>query len=155
MLGQRTIPDDGDGNFAILGRYEYVSLPEMGLNAIPATLESGFYNSFLSVAGIKVYERMGVARLSFCFAGDPDGPRQTIEPSGARPMRWPGGRRETIFKTNLWLALPGWGQHMELWLTEQRLRSTDLVLGRNALPDNTHIDAGSAFLLGDAVMKLN
>lgn len=132
----------------LFGRYEYVSIPEMAITRLPATLETTFDNSFLSVSRPLVISRNSHARLQFSLLSTDGEQCHTLRLTGARDMRWPGGRRERIYRSAVTVMLGQQMQRVELWLTTERLRSTDLVLGRGHLPQDSEVCWEAAFTQG-------
>lgn len=130
----------------ILGRYEYISIPEMMISALPATLEPGMEDTFLSIKDAAVYSGRGEPRLQFSLLSDPENRVRTLMLLGARTKTWPHGVTERIYRSAITMVLGSERMFVEIWLTTQRLRSTDLVIGQRFIPEDTEICAASAFL---------
>ncbi len=133
------------------GRLEEAALPLYGVTSIDATLDPARDASALTVHNIKVYHRQGDVRIAF------EMPRS----KGVRPRRVTGkllavsdqmdaifcGARAYQIRTPIVL-----GRVMAvvpLWLSEQSLRSTNLVIGARRFVNDYHIDKALTYALGN------
>ena len=139
------------GDPIILGWREWLALPQFGIAAIRAKIDSGARTSSLRVESLEEYHRHGHTWLRFsvltgrrgrapitCEAPATD--RRTVtDSSGHRATRW-------FIQTEFELGGRHW--HAEINLTSRRDMLYPLLLGRNALGGRFVIDPGSAYRCG-------
>ncbi len=139
------------GEPIILGWREWLALPQFGIAAIKAKIDSGARTSALHVESLEPYQRDGRQRLRFavltgrrgappvsCDAAAID-QREVSDSGGHVTLRW-------FIQTEFELA----GQR---WIAETNLASRrdmlfPLLLGRNALGGRFIVDPGATYLCG-------
>jgi len=133
---------------AVLGWREWVALPQLGVAAIKAKLDSGARTSSLSVEGLETFHvdgqlqvRFGVrarrrsAQVVACTAPVLD--RRVVADSG--------GHREARWFIASRLVLAGQAIDIEMNLTDRRAMLFPLLLGRSALAGRFCIDCALSY----------
>jgi hypothetical protein len=135
-----------------LGWREWLSLPELGIVAIRAKVDTGARSSALHVLDQECFRRDGVEIVRFLL--DTGVPGATPQPAEAavldrRHVTDSGDHRtERIFiRTRLRLAGIEW--EAEVNLTQRRNMLFPMLLGRTALAGRFLVDPASSFLQGD------
>ncbi len=136
----------------ILGWREWLALPDLGIPALRAKVDTGARSSALHVDSMTLFRRDGEEWVRFVVApGHLDDPparaearvidRRTVTDSG-------GHRGERLFiRTRLRLA--GLDFVVEINLTDRRNMLFPMLLGRTALADRFVVDPARSFVHGD------
>lgn len=135
----------------ILGRREWISLPELGIFAIKAKVDTGARTSALhaediEVVGTPLQPRVRFvvhplpedAKLAVCCEADLVGTRDVTSSSGERECRH-------IISTTLRVGAHAWV--IELGLTNRQGLAHRMLLGRQAIRPGTLVDPARSFLL--------
>lgn len=135
-----------------LGWREWLSLPDLGIGAVRAKVDTGARSSALHVEDQQVFLRDGVEWVRFVLdTGRYDAPPAAAEAPvlDRRPVTDSGGHRtERIFiLTRLRIAGIEWPA--EVNLTHRRNMLFPMLLGRTALAGRFLVDPASSFLQGD------
>ena len=135
-----------------LGWREWLSLPQLGIVAVRAKVDTGARSSALHVLDQEVFQRQG--REFVRFQLDTGVPGQAPQPAEAavidrRQVTDSGGHTtERLFiLTRLRLAGHEWDA--EVNLTHRRNMLFPMLLGRTALAGRFLVDPASSFLQGD------
>jgi hypothetical protein len=135
-----------------LGWREWLSLPELGIVAVRAKVDTGARSSALHVLNQEVFRRAGREYVRFVL--DTGAPGAIAQPAEAkvldrRRVTDSGGHTtERIFiQTRLRLAGQEWPA--EVNLTQRRNMLFPMLLGRTALAGRFLVDPASSFLQGD------
>ena len=145
-----------DNEPIVLGWREWLALPQFGIAAIKAKIDSGARTSALHVDSLEAFERDGERWLRFvvlagrgnatrteCVAPAID--RRAVSDSGGHvTMRW-------FIRTEFALAGRRW--EAEINLTSRRHMLFPLLLGRNALGGRFIVDPGAAYRCGRPASK--
>lgn len=141
-----------------LGWREWLSLPQLGIVAVRAKVDTGARSSALHVLDQEVFERDGREYVRFVL--DTGMPGATAQPAEAavldrRRVTDSGGHQtERIFiRTRLRLAGLEWPA--EVNLTQRRNMLFPMLLGRTALAGRFLVDPASSFLQGDLPHSLD
>jgi ribosomal protein S6--L-glutamate ligase len=140
--------DEGQGRFR-LGWEEWVSLPDLGLPALKAKVDTGARTSALHATGIVPFGPASAPRLRFdvhpvagrtdisvpCEAAAVDR-REITSSNGETEMRW-------IIATDI--AIGGRRWPIELGLTARSGMAYRMLLGRQALGEDVMIVPGASF----------
>lgn len=135
-----------------IGWREWVALPDLGVSAIKAKVDTGAASSSLHAFDLERFSRDGLEMVRFDIH-----PRQrsargavTVEAEviDERRVRNPGGRSETrpVIRTGLRWANIVW--ESEINLTRRDEMGFRMLLGRKALEKRFVVDPGKSFLGG-------
>ena len=141
-----------------LGWREWLVLPELGIGAIRAKVDTGARSSSLHVREQEVFERDGRTMVRFLIEhGVDDALSGHVEAEVAdqRDVTDSGGRKEKRVFIRTLLQLPG-GQSwpIEINLTERRNMAFPMLLGRSAMRRRCWVNPGRSWLLGLAQRAL-
>ena len=141
-----------------LGWREWLVLPELGIGAIRAKVDTGARSSNLHVREQEVFERDGRTMVRFLIEhGVDDALSGHVEAEVAdqRDVTDSGGRKEKRVFIRTLLQLPG-GQSwpIEINLTERRNMAFPMLLGRSAMRRRCWVNPGRSWLLGLAQRAL-
>ena len=131
------------------GRYEWAALPSFGGTVGLATLDDALEHSFLTVDDPFVFARMGTTRLGFRLRMGGDASKATFTTAllDTHDVAFAGGATVRAHASLILVALADRLHLVRIWLTAERVRSTDLVLGRNALSGRWAPDPAVSFAL--------
>ncbi len=138
---------------AVIGWREWVSLPDLGVPAIRAKIDTGARSASLHVFGLEIVERNGVDIARFAVHleshGRP-GPAIVVEAPvvGWRNVRNPGGRseRRPVIETRVAI-----GRHRiksAINLTRRDEMGFPMLLGRQTIRRRFLVDPGRSYLVG-------
>jgi len=136
----------------LVGWREWLVLPELGIPAIKAKIDTGARTSALHVDTLEVEERDGVTwlRFSVTATGRKHAPRiECAAPAIARRTVTDSGGHETLrwfIRTRV--ELGGTGVDIEINLTDRRNMLFPMLLGRSALSDRFAVAPGLSYRLG-------
>lgn len=135
----------------VLGWREWLALPDLGIRAIRAKVDTGARSSALHVDALETDLRNGVEWVRFHLGSDghfesawaeaPVLDRRFVTDSG-------GHRTERIFiRTTLLIA--GERRGIEMNLSHRRNMLFPMLLGRTAMAGRFHVDPQRSFVLGE------
>ncbi len=140
----------------MLGWREWVALPDIGVAALRAKVDTGARTSALNAHGIERFEHDGARWVRFKLRPDRRSAHElvcTAAVSDMRTVKDSGGRAEEryIIETDVRI-----GDHPETWPIEISLSNrTDMrfamLLGRTAIRRRFTVDPGRSFLAGRRV----
>ena len=134
------------------GWREWVALPELGVDAVKAKIDTGARTSALHASHIREYNEAGAPWVRFCLH-----PNQRSQ-AGAiwcdapiadrRDVRNSGGKAEPryVIETELRIGSAAW--NIELTLTSRANMGFRMLLGRTAVRGRYLVDAGRSYLIG-------
>jgi len=135
----------------VLGWREWLALPDLGIHAIRAKIDTGARSSALHVEGIETFQSNGREWVRFAIAtGSPGAPAVVVESvvHDRRPVTDSGGHvSERIFLLTT-IALAGHAYPAEINLTSRRNMLFPMLLGRTALARRFLIDPRRSFRAG-------
>ena len=135
----------------VLGWREWLALPQLGIAAIRAKIDSGARSSALHVESLATFRADGIEYVQFGLrTGADEHPIQCQAPVlDRRPVTDSGGHvTERVFiRTEL--ALAGHRFPIEVNLTNRRNMLFPMLLGRTAMSGHFLVDPGRSFVLGD------
>jgi hypothetical protein len=135
----------------VLGWREWLALPDLGIQAIRAKLDSGARSSALHVDGLETFHSSGREWVRFTIAPGSASAKPILVESTVHDRRLvtdSGGHvSERIFlRTRLLLA--GQDYPVEINLTSRRNMLFPMLLGRTALARHFLVDPGRSFRAG-------
>jgi hypothetical protein len=135
----------------VLGWREWLALPELGIHAIRAKLDTGARTSALHVDSLETFHAGGCEWVRFSVAtGSAQSGSVTVEAAvhDRRPVTDSGGHvNERIF-LHTRLALAGREYPIEINLTSRRNMLFPMLLGRTALSRHFLVDPARSFRVG-------
>ena len=137
-----------------IGWREVISLPELGIPALKAKIDTGARTSALHAVDIETYERDGVPWVSFHvpLADRFGGKKHHTRIIDERRIRNTSGRMESriIIESTLVLGNRNW--RIEISLANRQNMELDLILGRTAVRRrDLLVNPGRSFLAGTPV----
>lgn len=137
-----------------LGWEEWLALPELGLPAIKAKVDTGARTSALHAHDIDLFEAEdGTSMVRFVIQPSPDRPRlkRTCEAKvvDTREITSSNGQVEgrPVIATDIVIGTVR--KRIEITLTNRESMSYRMLLGRSAIGDNTHIAPTRSFVQGE------
>ncbi len=137
----------------IVGWREWLALPEFGVPAIKAKVDTGARSSALHTHDYEVFGRNSSDWVRFDLrplrSSDEILVRCEAEVTDFREVRDSGGHPETrpFVRTNVRLGELEWP--IELSLTNRESMEFRMLLGRTALRDRFLVDSAASYLLGE------
>ncbi|MEM1331889.1 MAG: RimK/LysX family protein [Actinomycetota bacterium] len=152
----------------IVGWREWLAIPEIGIGALKAKVDTGARTSALHAEDIETFEDGGVDLVRFVTrpGQGPDGdPVQVVAPLvGEGEIRSSNGEAELRPVVAVRIEMPfvrlgrrsegdrpapaGLDAPIEMTLTDRSSMGFRMLLGRTALAGHLAVDAGSSYLLG-------
>lgn len=136
----------------ILGWREWLALPDLGLPAIKAKVDTGARTSTLHAFYVDTFRRDG--QLYARFGVHPVQQRADLVVHGEAPVidrrqvSDSGGHREERYVIETRLALAGQAWPIELTLTNRETMLFRMLLGRTAIKGRALVDPEKSFLTG-------
>ena len=142
----------------IIGWREWLALPELGIQAIKAKIDTGARTSALHTFKLEPFEKEGVLMVKFsihplqrrkdveinCIANVLDRRRVTSS-DGQSEMRY-------VIATSVFLGKYNWP--VELTLTDRKSMRFRMLLGRAAICDHLMVDPAKSYLCGRRLSKV-
>ena len=136
----------------LVGWREWLALPDLGISAIKAKIDTGARTSALHVEKIERFERDGQRWVRFELNPASRRRRKPLvceaPVADERPVTDSGGDRAVrpFIRTLVALGDDVWG--VEINLTNRRSMLFPMLLGRTAMRGRLHVDPAQSFLLG-------
>ncbi|MGI9392029.1 MAG: 30S ribosomal protein S6--L-glutamate ligase [Parvibaculales bacterium] len=137
---------------SIIGKEEWCALPDLGLPAIKARIDSGAKTSSLHAFNIHVFREDGKQKVSFDIHPIQDN-RKIIqscrgEVIDRRSVKSSTGEKENrhVIQTSITMGKLKW--EIEVTLTNRDSMGYRMLLGREAMKEQLLIDPNSSFCLG-------
>lgn len=135
------------------GWREWVALPELGVEAIKAKLDTGAATSALHAVHIRRFTTAGVDRVAFDVHPAQRGTRGTVNCSAEvideRMFKSSNGQRERRIVIKRLLAIGGRRFPIEISLTNRDTMGFRMLIGRSAMRGRLLVDPGRSFVAGD------
>ena len=153
-MQKKTTEDQPD---IIIGWREWISLPDLGIPAIKAKIDTGARTSALHVFDLEAFENNGQSMVRFSV--HPLQRKSSIirrceaPVLGQRKVKNSGGRSENryVIQTKAQIGDLSWP--INITLTNRDLMMFRMLLGRKALEDHFLISPGCSFLMGRSLGK--
>ncbi len=137
----------------VIGWREMISLPELGIESLPAKIDTGARTSALHAVCIEPFEEDGEPWARFRVDNE-DGPQCSAPVVDERPIKNTSGIAETRHIIKTLIVLGGRRWRIEISLADRTAMTWPLILGRTAVRRRRLlINAGRSFLLGPPHMK--
>ena len=142
----------------IIGWREWLALPDLGIQAIKAKVDTGARTSALHTFGLEPFEKGGILKVKFgihplqrrkdieinCVADVVDRRRVTSS-AGQSEMRY-------VIRTSVALGEIRWP--IELTLTNRKSMRFRMLLGRAAISEHLLVDPARSYLTGRRLSKV-
>jgi len=133
-----------------LGWEEWLSLPDLGLPAIRAKVDTGARTSALHATHLETFGKAGAERVRFIMHPDPDNPDLQIICSAKitdqREVTSSNGETEMRFVIQSKLRFGDVDWPIDITLTNRETMRYRMLLGRSAIPEHAVISPQSSLL---------
>ena len=137
----------------IIGRREWLALPDLGIDMLTAKVDTGAYTSSLNATDAEIYEEAGKQRVSFRTVSHHGQVVACDAPLVAKKKIKSStgvGKNRLVIKTAV--TLPGGFQWEVLFsLADRSVMKCPLLLGRRALSGYFVVDTQSSHLFGNSI----
>ena len=135
----------------VLGWREWLALPQLGIAAIRAKIDTGARSSALHVESLSTFHADGLEYVQFGLRTGADAhPIQCQAPVfDRRPVTDSGGHTTERVFIRTELALAGQRYAIEVNLTNRRNMLFPMLLGRTAMGRHFLVNPARSFVLGD------
>ncbi len=137
----------------VVGWDEWVSLPELGLGAIKAKVDTGAQTSALHAVDIETYTKDGIDRVKYTVHPLPDRPDVEIycdsQLVGKRNVTSSNGETEERFIIRTPFRLMGQEWPIELSLTNREEMQYRMLVGRSTMSGRMLVDPDRSMLCGE------
>jgi hypothetical protein len=141
-----------DSEFTSIGWREWVALPDLGLPAIKAKIDTGARTSALHAFLIEPYQEAGIEMLRFLIHPIQRNQQFQVECHcpvyDVREVTDSGGHREMryVVQSNVTIGNGNWP--IELTLTNRDTMSFRMLLGRKAMEERFVVNPGTSYING-------
>lgn len=138
------------GEKLIIGRREWIGLPDLGVVALHGKIDTGAYRSSLHAEGVEVFEREGEEWVRFVTHSQ-DGKAVRCESPIAfykRVKSSTGEAKERIFLRTTFRTARGLEWKVRVSLADRSEMKFPLLIGRRALSGRFVVDTAGSHLLG-------
>jgi ribosomal protein S6--L-glutamate ligase len=133
----------------ILGWQEWISLPDLGLPALKAKIDTGAKTSALHTHLIEPFGTSECPMVRFTVLPDPNADDLQIEASAPvadrREITSSNGEKELRFVITTRLSIGAWIWPIEITLTNRERMAYRMLIGRQAIRPNTLVDPDATF----------
>lgn len=147
-----TPPGPGPGSLPVLGWREWVALPELGIPAIKAKVDTGARSSSLHALQVEEVETSGSTRVRFTVLPiqDRSHPAHQVEAPlvDRRSVRSSSGESSLRPVVQLEVSLGSHRWPVEVTLARRDDMGFRMLLGRTAIRGRFLVDPGRSFLMG-------
>jgi hypothetical protein len=145
-------------NKIIIGWREWLALPDLGIKAIKAKVDTGARTSALHTFGLEPFEKDGMLRVKFGI--HPLQRRKDIEVNcvadvvDRRRVTSSDGQSEERYVIRTTITLGTFSRPIELTLTNRKSMRFRMLLGRAAISGLLLVDPAKSYLTGRRLSKL-
>ncbi|MDX1584401.1 MAG: RimK/LysX family protein [Thermoanaerobaculia bacterium] len=136
----------------ILGWREWVALPEIGIDAVHAKLDTGARSSALHIVELETFRRQKANWVRFWVDPDPKHPDWIVEceapVADERMVKNSGGRGQMRVVIRTMIDVAGRQWPIDLTLTSRSEMRFRMLIGREAMRDRILVDAMRSDLAG-------
>lgn len=137
----------------IVGWDEWISLPELGLSAILAKVDTGAQTSSLHAVNVQAYDKDGVERVRYLVHPLPDRPEVEIKGDsqvvGKRNIISSNGESEERYIIRTPFRLSGQEWPIELSLTNREDMQYRMLIGRSTMSGRVMVDPDRSRVCGE------
>jgi hypothetical protein len=135
-----------------LGWREWCSLPQLGIPAIKAKIDTGAKTSCLHTFGIESYTENGIGYVRFKVHPIQKNDQLVVECFAAikdeREVTDSGGHKEMRYIIETMMRIGDKERLIEMSLTNRDTMRFRMLLGRRAMDENTIVDPAASYLNG-------
>lgn len=145
-------------NLPVIGWREWVGLPELGIRAIKAKVDTGARSSSLHASEVQEFERDGKVWVRFCLHPCQRNSREVVQTEAivldSRAVRTSSGKVSIrpLIVTNVELLGAVWP--VELTLSNRDEMGFRMLLGRQAFRRRFLVDAGKSYYGGSRSKRI-
>lgn len=135
----------------MIGRREWMALPELGIDMVTAKVDTGAYTSSLHAENIEAFERDGeqwVKFVTFSHHGDSVPCEARVHTKKRIKSSTGVGRKRVIIQTKV-LVAGGFEWQVLFSLADRSVMQCPLLLGRKALSGYFVVDTQASHLFGN------
>ncbi|HLS05788.1 MAG TPA: RimK/LysX family protein [Wenzhouxiangella sp.] len=136
----------------IIGACEWVALPELGIKALRARVDTGAKSCALHAGDIRTFESEGRLRVAFSVAIGFKSVRRwhqcEADLLGTRRVRNTSGEAEERYTIRTPLVIGASCWEVDVTLTDRDKMRYRMLLGRSAMKNNALVNPARAFLQG-------
>lgn len=146
-----------DWQTQVLGWREWVALPDLGIAAIKAKIDTGARSSALHAFDVETFSVDGREKIRFKVHPKQRDTTQTAIAEAdileRRAVRNSGGHAELRYTILTSVEMGGGRWSIELTLTNRDAMGFRMLLGRQAVRSRFFVDPGRSFLLGSHAQR--
>jgi hypothetical protein len=141
-----------------IGWREWLTLPDLGIQAIKAKIDTGARTSALHTFGLEPFEQRGILKVKFGI--HPLQRRKDIEINcvadvvDRRRVTSSDGQSERRYVIRTAIILGAFRSPIELTLTNRKSMRFRMLLGRAAIGGHLLVDPAKSYLAGRKLLKL-